>query len=186
MKTRLNFLAFAAVCGLVAPVAFSQSQQTQKSATEQRKTAQVDRTYASEIHVINLAEVKLGELAKSKGQSTGVKNYGAMLVKDHQANDDKLKDLAKKKNVKLESKEASMKERDLTAIYEKLQKDSAATFDASFAKEMVSGHEAAIQLVTDASAKETDTQLKSYLDETLPGLRTHLEDAKKLPTMSSH
>ena len=51
-----------------------------------------------------LAEVEAGNLAASKGNSQAVKDFGAMMVKDHSAANDKLKSVAAADNVSLPSK----------------------------------------------------------------------------------
>src|SRR5271154_5908237 len=48
-------------------------------------------------------EVDAGTLAQEKGSTQKVKDFGAMMVKDHSAANDKLKALAASKNVTLPS-----------------------------------------------------------------------------------
>src|SRR5690242_313358 len=48
-----------------------------------------------------LAEVKLGELAKDKGSSQAVKDFGDHMVKDHSKLNDEFKSLASRKGVTL-------------------------------------------------------------------------------------
>jgi putative membrane protein len=46
-----------------------------------------------------IAEVDAGTLAQSKGNSQAVKDFGAMMVKDHSAANEKLKSVATAENV---------------------------------------------------------------------------------------
>ena len=48
-----------------------------------------------------LAEVAMGNLAQQKAQSPNVKEFGAQMVKDHSAANEKLQALAKSKNITL-------------------------------------------------------------------------------------
>ena len=48
-----------------------------------------------------MSEVELGQLAQQKGNNPAVKDFGAMMVKDHSAANDKLKALAASKQVSL-------------------------------------------------------------------------------------
>src|SRR5579864_8800068 len=50
-----------------------------------------------------MAEVELGNLAQKNGKSQSVKDFGAMMVKDHSAANEKLKSVAAAKNVALPS-----------------------------------------------------------------------------------
>jgi predicted outer membrane protein len=48
-----------------------------------------------------LAEVELGKLAQEKSPTQSVKDFGAMMVKDHSAANQKLETVASGKNIKL-------------------------------------------------------------------------------------
>ena len=48
-----------------------------------------------------MSEVELGQLAQQKASTSAVKDFGAMMVKDHTAANDKLKALAASKQVTL-------------------------------------------------------------------------------------
>lgn len=48
-----------------------------------------------------MAKVAMGNLAQQKAQSPSVKDYGAQMVKDHSAANEKLKALAQSKNITL-------------------------------------------------------------------------------------
>ena len=50
-----------------------------------------------------IAEVEAGKLAQQKSSNPDVKNFGAMMVKDHTAANDKLKALADSKSISLPS-----------------------------------------------------------------------------------
>lgn len=58
----------------------------------------LDRNFAAETAMGNMAEIQLGELAQSNGASDFIRQFGAMMVKDHESSLDELKDLAAKKN----------------------------------------------------------------------------------------
>src|SRR3982074_2539969 len=48
-----------------------------------------------------MAEVELGKLAQDKSPTQSVKDFGAMMIKDHSAAYEKLKAIAEGKNIKL-------------------------------------------------------------------------------------
>src|SRR5581483_5627512 len=76
----------------------------------------------------NLAEVQVGQLAQQKGTSQDVKNFGAKLVQDHQAANQKAMEVAQQMNV-TPPQQPSSKEK---ATYEKLSKLSVEQFDRDF------------------------------------------------------
>ena len=54
-----------------------------------------------------MAEVAMGNLALQKAQSPSVKDFGAQMVKDHSAANEKLKALAQSKNITLPANPAA-------------------------------------------------------------------------------
>ena len=63
---------------------------------------------------------------------------------------------------------------------ERIMKLTGKSFDQAFVKQMVDDHTSTIKAFEDESKKGTDTDLKSWVDKTLPTLRDHLKMAKDL------
>jgi putative membrane protein len=122
----------------------------------------------------NYAEIDVGKLAQEKGNSDAVKQYGAMLVKDHGAANEKAKAIAKELDVDPPTG-ASVGAK---AEYLKLKVLSGRTFDSSFAKGMVKDHE------TDIKDYQTEAQKSDaagqFAKQTLPTLQHHLQAAQSL------
>src|SRR3979490_1120961 len=55
-----------------------------------------------------MAEVQLGKLAQEKSSNPNVKDFGAMMVGDHSAANDKLKSIAESKSIKLPTSPSMM------------------------------------------------------------------------------
>ncbi len=55
---------------------------------------------ANKIHTTNTNEIKMGLLAKEKGNSPAVRYYGTTLIEDHTASDKKLSRVASRSNIK--------------------------------------------------------------------------------------
>ena len=122
----------------------------------------------------NISEIDVGKLAQKKGKNPAVKQYGAMLVKDHSAANSKAKKAAK--SVKITPPTgSSMGEK---ATYLKLKVLSGDSFDNSFAKAMVSDHESDIKEYQ-KEAQKADA-VGAYAKESLPTLQKHLQAAQKL------
>ncbi len=112
-----------------------------------------------------MMEVKLGELASQKAASAPVKEFGAMMVKDHGKANQELKDLAAKKGVTLPS-ELDSKHQGMVDKFSKLSGDA---FDKDYVAEFEK-----------ASKSAADPDLKAWAGQTLPTLQTHLTHAQDL------
>src|SRR5690348_7521697 len=122
----------------------------------------------------NIAEIDVGKLAQKKGKNPAVKQYGAMLVKDHGAANSKAKEAAKSVKVSPPTG-SSVAEK---ATYLKLKVLSGDSFDNAFAKAMVSDHESDIKEYQ-KEAQKADA-VGAYAKESLPTLQKHLQAAQKL------
>lgn len=124
----------------------------------------------------NSAEVRLGQLAEKNGESPKVKQYGAMLTKDHGNANAEAKKLAKTLNVQVPSTPNEKQQK----AYEDLAALRGAAFDKAFAKHMVEDHQKDIDAYTKAASSK-DKAVADYANSILPTLKKHLEQAKALP-----
>lgn len=118
-----------------------------------------------------ISEVDAGNLASTKGNSQAVKDFGAMMVKDHSAANDKLKSLAATKAVDLPTS-ASVSQ---MAAKAKLDVLSGDTFDKSYIKSQVKAHRQTIALFRKEVASGQDADAKAFASSTLPTLRAHMK-----------
>ena len=123
-----------------------------------------------------VAEVEAGKLAMEKGTAADVKTFADMMVKDHTAANQKLKALADKKNIDV-SDDAELLDKAKAMI---LELRSAKSFDQAYANNQVKAHEATIEIFEDEIKHGEDAELKAFATETLPKLKAHLVEAKKL------
>ena len=100
----------------------------------------------------NAAEVKLGELAESKAQNQSVKDFAAMVVKDHTMALDKMQMLMEQRvndKVSPAATNTDWHTMKLTPMqqktFDRLSKLSGADFDREFMKTMVAEHQTAIR-----------------------------------------
>jgi putative membrane protein len=121
-----------------------------------------------------MAEVDLSKLAREKASNPKVKDFAAMMVNDHTSANSEVKTLAAKRNVTLPSTPGDEKKR----TYDDLNAKSGADFDKAYMKTMVDDHEATIRLFEKASNNVNDTEVKTFVDNTLPKLKVHLDSAK--------
>ncbi|MEO7207542.1 MAG: DUF4142 domain-containing protein [Steroidobacteraceae bacterium] len=118
-----------------------------------------------------IAEVDAGHLAQDKGKSQQIKDFGAMMVKDHSAANDKLQTLASSKNITLPTS-ASVGQ---MAAKAKLDVLSGETFDKSYVKGQISAHRQTIALFRKEISSGQDADAKSFATATLPTVRAHLK-----------
>jgi putative membrane protein len=125
-----------------------------------------------------LSEVELGNLAQKKSNNESVKDFGAMMLKDHTAANDRLKGVAASKNISLPTS-ASMGQMATKAKLEILSGD---TFDKSYIKGMIKDHEEDIAMFKKEAASGQDPDAKAFAVATLPTLRAHLKKIKSIAT----
>jgi putative membrane protein len=118
-----------------------------------------------------IAEVQLGKLAQDKAPTPSVKEFGAMMITDHSAANDKLKAIASRKNIKLPTSPSVAQ----MATKTKLEVLSGAAFDKSYITGMVKDHEEDIKEFQTEADSGQDPDAKAYAVATLPTLRTHLK-----------
>ena len=116
-------------------------------------------------------EVDAGNLAQSKGNSQQVKDFGAMMVKDHSAANDKLKSIAASKSISLPGS-ASVGQ---MATKAKLDVLSGDTFDKSYIKSQIKAHRQTIALFNKEVASGQDADAKAFARATLPTVKSHLK-----------
>ena len=118
-----------------------------------------------------IAEVEAGQLAQDKGTSQQVKDFGAMMVKDHSAANEKLKSLAASKNITLPASPSVGQ----MASKTKLNVLSGDTFDKSYVKGQISAHRQTIALFRKEIGSGEDADAKAFATATLPTVRSHLK-----------
>jgi putative membrane protein len=123
-------------------------------------------------------EVEAGQMAQDKGSNQQVKDFGAMMVKDHSAANDKLKALAASKNVTLPSSSSVGQ----MASKAKLDVLSGETFDKSYINNQLKAHRDTIALFNKEIASGQDPDAKAFASATLPTLKSHLHSIKAIAT----
>jgi putative membrane protein len=121
-----------------------------------------------------IAEVDAGNLAQQKADAQNVKDFGAMMVKDHSAANEKLQSIAAAKGITLPTS-ASVGQ---MAAKAKLDVLSGGTFDKSYIKGQVRAHEQTIALFRKEITSGQDPDAKAFAKDTLPTVKSHLKAIK--------
>src|SRR5687768_12501719 len=112
------------------------------SATMARASnADDDREFVEKMGQVNLAEVKLGQLAAQRASNAQVKQFAGRMVSDHQKANAELKQIASKMAVQIPA-ELDAKHQEL---HDRLSKMKGPEFDKEYMQAMVDGHQEVAQ-----------------------------------------
>ena len=117
-----------------------------------------------------IAEVEAGTLAQQKGADPKVKDFGAMMVKDHSAANEQLKALAAGKGIDLPGSSSTSQ----MATKAKLELLSGGTFDKSYVEDQVKAHRDTVDLLKKEIATGQDPDAKAFAQKVLPTVESHL------------
>lgn len=141
-----------------------------------------DRTNAADILFVQLvgegglAEVSFGELARDKAASDAVKAFGARMVEEHGAANDKLAGIAREAGVAvpdaLNAEHAAMRD-DLEGM-------ESAAFDLAYMRGQVVDHQKTATLLAWEITSGQYAALQRFAADTLPAVLDHLAVARGL------
>lgn len=123
-----------------------------------------------------MAEVQLAKLAQQKATIDAVKNFAAMLERDHTAVNQQVKTFADQRSVALPTAISDDKQK----MYTDMEKMTGKSFDKDYISMMVKAHNDGISLFEDTRANASDVDIKNFADKTLPTLKMHLDSAKAI------
>jgi putative membrane protein len=136
----------------------------------------VDAKFAVEAASGGMAEVELGNLAQTKATNPQVKDFGAMMVKDHSKANAEMKGLAGSKKIVLPTSLSNEDQKLKTTLASK----SGADFDKAYVDAMVDDHKKDIKAFEEARHKVKYPEMQAFIDKTLPVLRMHLQAIQKI------
>jgi len=135
-----------------------------------------DQQFVTRALAKGIVEEKLAEHAAKDGQSAKVRAYAQHLVTDHT-----------KANKQLMAVAAEMKlgvvaglDKDSKELQDRFSRLKGADLDRAFVNHMVDAHQRDIRMYESVGKSATNAVLRTYVTATLPTLRKHLEEARKL------
>lgn len=135
-----------------------------------------DKDFLNEAAVGGLMEVQAGKIAVEKATNQRVKNFGAMMVKDHTKGNGELKVLASSKKIDVPSALDDKHQRKV----DELNGTTKDNFDKTYIKQMVEDHQEDVDLFKKQSGSAKDPAIKAFASKTLPMLTMHLDSAKAI------
>ena len=140
------------------------------------RASSTDVTFVKNSTAAGMAEIKLGQIAKDKGASDDVKNFGQRMIDDHTKAGDALKQVAAQKSITLPTAANATQK----ATISRLSKLSGKSFDKAYMSEMVKDHTAVVAALKQASKTSKDPEVKAWAANTLPTAEEHLKMAKDI------
>ena len=145
---------------------------------ELQKISKDPQEFIQHAYQNNLTEIQLGQLAQQKGQSQDIKQFGQQLAQNQQTLNDQITKLAADKNIQL-SKQLDARHQKVLDHFQALAEGD---FDKHFTGEQIMAHRRDVALYQSASQGNTDSDVKSFAQNSLPTLREQLQLAQKQAT----
>ncbi|MGX7953153.1 DUF4142 domain-containing protein [Tsuneonella sp. HG249] len=131
--------------------------------------------FVDAIAASDMFEIESGKLAQQSAKSQEVKDFAAMLVKDHTKSSADLKAAAGSQNLTVNPQMTARQRSDLDAL-----KSAGDNFDRTFKQQQVAAHTAALSLLQ-GHAERGEGTLKDFAAKTAPVVEGHLKEARTLP-----
>ncbi|MGE5927108.1 MAG: DUF4142 domain-containing protein [Gemmatimonadota bacterium] len=137
-----------------------------------------DATIVAIFDAANTADIETGTLAVERGRSQEVRDYGAMLVRDHKAVRQMGRDLAQKLGVTPTPPADDASARTHAEAMARLRKVPAADFDLAFLTHEVAFHQGVIDAInTTLLPAISNAELKSLVVKVAPAFEGHRDGA---------
>ncbi|WP_066331142.1 DUF4142 domain-containing protein [Azohydromonas lata] len=135
-----------------------------------------ERTFVQTAAGLGLYELAAAQLGQDRASSAAVREFAAHMQRDHVRAQGRLQILADAHRVELPGQMPA----DRQTVLERLQ--GATPFDTAFVNTVgVQDHVSTIERFEKASRDTKDPELQAWIRQTLPTLRQHLAQARKLP-----
>lgn len=121
-----------------------------------------------------LIAVRLGELAAARAENPQVKQLAASIVGDHTKAIDELKSLAEIKGIVLPVVPGSENQND----YERIAAKTGADFEKEYIDYTVREHKKLVDKYRDEADEAGDPDVRSWINEKIPVLQQHLQQAE--------
>jgi putative membrane protein len=143
--------------------------------------ALADATIVAIFDAANTSDIETGELAAKKGSTKEIRDFGAMLARDHKVVRQQGRDLAKKLAVTPTPPKNDNNAKDHAAIMKKLSGLKGAEFDMAFLQNEVGYHDAVIAAVTKTLLPAIqNAELKDLVTKVAPAFVAHRDAAKNM------
>jgi putative membrane protein len=134
------------------------------------------------LHTANGGEIEQARMAQKQAKNARVKQFAAMMIKDHSDADKKGNDVAKKSNASPTANDVSRNlESEAKQMTSAMSNQKGSDFDRSYMDAQVKEHQAVLDLIDKQllpNAKSAD--VKSMLQALRPKIEGHLKEAQEI------
>jgi putative membrane protein len=180
----LRLAAFPFATGIVVAAIQANpttAQESVKPAVEAHQPVLDDPTIVAIFDNANTADIETGRLAAERGHSKEVRQFGAMLARDHEMVRQQGRDLAKKLGVMPTPPAGDRSAKDQAAIIRRLSGLRGADFDRAFLQHEVQFHKDVIAAVeTTLLPAIKNEELKNLVVKVAPAFEAHRQMAENL------
>jgi putative membrane protein len=155
------------------------STSSMKDSSMSASITQHDTKFAVDATNIGMMEIALGNVAQQNAMRKDVKDFGAMMVKDHTGAGDELKKIADAKHITLPT---SLSADDQKKV-DDMKAKTGNSFDKAYIDMMIDGHKKAADEFQDEIKQGSDADLRAFATKTLDVIHTHLDSAQKCKSM---
>lgn len=128
-----------------------------------------DSMFVMEAAIGGMMEVEAGNLAQQNGNNQRVKDFGAMMVRDHGQANNELKSLVASRGIMLPDSLPADKRKHI----ESMQKMKGKSFDSHYISMMKDDHAKDIKKFEKEAGSGQDADVKNWASKTLPTLKMH-------------
>jgi putative membrane protein len=154
------------------PPSQSVTQKTRDAVTPNKKAAD----YVTKASIGDMFEIESSKLAQDRSTNSSVKDFAAMMVKDHTDSSQKIKDAAAKSSLQ----PASALDKSHAKMLDDLKKASADKFDKLYLDDQGKGHREALTLHRNYAKNGDNADLKTAAGQIAPVVQQHLDHLKAL------
>ncbi len=145
-------------------------------------TSALDQATVQKLHDANQMEIQMGSIAKEKGSTKAVREFGRQLIADHTAADRRLGEYLRRHGADLKTLATTTS---VDADHDLLATKSGPDFDRTFALQMIADHTKVMTLVESARIETSDAQLRELFETLLPTLQAHKKTAQDIVVASA-
>jgi putative membrane protein len=176
---RSQLLAATIIAGALIVPGLAMAQEATGTAAETPTATdmqQADVEFATKAAAAGEAEVALAKVGIDKATDPEVKAFADRLVQDHTKANDQLTQIMQAKSMEMPAADPA----EAKAEHDRITALSGTEFDREFMMHWVSSHEKGIELYSSEAEAGKDAELKQFAADTVPTLREHLDEAKRI------
>lgn len=141
----------------------------------QSRDSEKDAEFVAKTVACNFGDIQMAQLAQQKSNNSQVVEIAKSVEAGHSKMLHDLESLAGKKAISVPSEPENGKKNKIESL---IKESDIQDFNKEWCKEMVSTHESLIKDFENRWEDTKDADLKNWIAETLPHLRTHLDKIK--------